>query len=221
MDQRVSLVTLGVTDLARAAALSTRMASAGSETANGRRRLLPAAGLRSWRLAAGVACRGRRHSAAGSGFSGIALAFNARSQAEVDAVLARRTLPAQVPKPVTRPFGADTRVISPIPTAMCGRLPTIRGGRSMRPAGSQFPRCRPRADGGRRPESLPCDCGLLQRLTAKSVARPHQTVEPDALGSAIRCSPSTTSVPISSAISRRTAIRRCLPARWCRATTRR
>ena len=91
MEQRLSLVTLGVGDLARAerfyAALgwSPSPASGAGEVVFCQ---LPAMVRGRWRRAALAADAGLQDSAPGAGFGGMALAYNTRSKHEVAAVLA-------------------------------------------------------------------------------------------------------------------------------------
>jgi uncharacterized protein len=105
VDQRLSLVTLGVTDLARAARFY--------EDGLGWKRKGETEGVVFFQLPGSILALWPRESlaedagisAAGSGFSGIALAFNARSPAEVDAVLAEATAAgAKLLKPGTETF---------------------------------------------------------------------------------------------------------------------
>ena len=104
MEQRLSLVTLGVADLDRSRrfyeALGWRRSGDQPEVA-----FFQAGGmvLALWsreQLAADA-----NVPAAGSGFSGIALAYNARSREEVDAVLAEaKAAGAAIPKPAEDTF---------------------------------------------------------------------------------------------------------------------
>jgi catechol 2,3-dioxygenase-like lactoylglutathione lyase family enzyme len=87
MEQRVSLITLGVTDLARARAFYAALGWTGQEV--GETVFFQAGGL-------AVALWGRDKLAAdagvpdtgGAGFGGVALAHNVRSEAEVESVVA-------------------------------------------------------------------------------------------------------------------------------------
>ena len=99
MEQRVSLITLGVTDLGRSLrfyeSLGWRRANQHAEVV-----FFQAGGLvlGLWARAALAADAGLPEE--GSGFRGIALAYNARSRAEVDAVLAEAAAAgATIPKP--------------------------------------------------------------------------------------------------------------------------
>lgn len=87
MEQRISLVTLGVADLARARAFYERLGWRGQEVEHTVFFQAGGLGLVLWHgdaLAAdaGVAARD------GDGFRGLSLAQNVRSEAEVDAVVA-------------------------------------------------------------------------------------------------------------------------------------
>jgi catechol 2,3-dioxygenase-like lactoylglutathione lyase family enzyme len=106
MDQRLSLVTLGVADLER----SLRFYEALGWTRGNRNPEVVFFQLNGMILALWA----RKNLAAdaklpaeGSGFAGIALAYNARSRAEVDAVMAEaERAGARIPKPpVDAPWG--------------------------------------------------------------------------------------------------------------------
>ena len=104
MEQRVSLITLGVADLARSLrfyeSLGWRRANDHAEVV-----FFQAGGLvlGLWARAALAADAGLPEE--GSGFRGIALAYNARSRAEVDAVLAEAAAAgATIPKPAADAF---------------------------------------------------------------------------------------------------------------------
>jgi catechol 2,3-dioxygenase-like lactoylglutathione lyase family enzyme len=104
MEQRLSLVTLGVADLARSRrfyeALGWRRSGDQAEVA-----FFQAAGmvLALWSRAALAA--DARVPAEGSGFAGIALAYNARTREEVDAVLAEaKAAGAEITKPAEQVF---------------------------------------------------------------------------------------------------------------------
>ena len=104
MDQRVSLITLGVADLDRSRrfyeALGWRRGNddEASSSSRFRARSSPCGRGPRWRPRARVAD-------SGAAFGGIALAYNARSQAEVDAVLAEAERPVRtILKPAWRLF---------------------------------------------------------------------------------------------------------------------
>jgi hypothetical protein len=100
MEQRVSLITLGVADLARAVGFYERL---------GWRRGNTEEGVAFFQIPGGVFALWSRTALAeeagvtdGGGFGGIALAFNTRSKAEVDAVLAEaEAAGATILKPAT------------------------------------------------------------------------------------------------------------------------
>jgi catechol 2,3-dioxygenase-like lactoylglutathione lyase family enzyme len=90
MEPRISLITLGVDDLARARAFYEALGFRSSSAGNDNVAFFQAGGL-------GLALYGRAALAedahlalpAGTGFGGITLAYNARSRDEVDSVLAQ------------------------------------------------------------------------------------------------------------------------------------
>ncbi|HXQ52360.1 MAG TPA: VOC family protein [Stellaceae bacterium] len=100
MEQRISLVTLGVADLARARAfyerLGWRRAMKGAEGV-----VFFQAGCMALTLyPRGELAADANMSAEGGGFRGIALAYNTRSRTEVDAVLAEaKAAGGTIPKP--------------------------------------------------------------------------------------------------------------------------
>jgi catechol 2,3-dioxygenase-like lactoylglutathione lyase family enzyme len=86
MDQRLSLVTLGVADLARSLRFYETLGwKRGNDDANVVFIQLPGFILALWARAALAEDAGL---ADGGGFGGVTLAYNARSRGEVDAVLA-------------------------------------------------------------------------------------------------------------------------------------
>ncbi|MNK53166.1 Glyoxalase-like domain protein [compost metagenome] len=136
MEQRVSLITLGVSELERSRLFYTEglgwtpgfvsdevvFFQAGPLIVS----LFPFAAL---------AEDAQVPVAAGS--AGFALAHNVRSKAEVDAVLARaETAGARLRSPPRRSLGEGTRATSPIRTATSGRLPGTPASRSRRMAAS-------------------------------------------------------------------------------------
>ncbi|WP_229399582.1 VOC family protein [Micromonospora okii] len=105
MEQRISLVTLGVTDLPRARAFYERLGWRGQEVEE--TVFFQAGGLAVvlWardKLAAdaGIADSGADNGNTGDGFGGVSLAQNVRSREEVDAVLAEASAAGAA---VTRP----------------------------------------------------------------------------------------------------------------------
>ncbi|MEX0853487.1 MAG: VOC family protein [Bauldia sp.] len=103
MDQRVSLVTLGAADLDRSRRFYERLGwKRGNAEAGVVFFQLPGAVLALWSRAA---LAEDAHVVDGGGFGGIALAYNARSKAEVDAVLAEATtVGATILKPAAETF---------------------------------------------------------------------------------------------------------------------
>lgn len=126
VEQRLSLVTLGVADLDRALEFYKQLGWRGQQVEEN---VFFRAGTIS------IVLWGRDKLAEGSGvddarvdgFGGIALAHNVRSKAEVDTVVtaAAEAGPQSHAGPA-RPSTADTRNVSPIPTDTCGRSPTTR-----------------------------------------------------------------------------------------------
>lgn len=87
MEQRISLVTLGVDDLARARAFYERLGWRGQETQETVFFQAGGLGVVLWSRAALAADSGVDDDGAGR-FDGVVLAHNVRSRAEVDAVIA-------------------------------------------------------------------------------------------------------------------------------------
>jgi catechol 2,3-dioxygenase-like lactoylglutathione lyase family enzyme len=100
MQPRISLVTLGVDDVARARAFYERLGWAASARSTAEVAFFQAGGsvVALWARASLAADAGVAD--AGPGFRGVALAWNGRSRAEVDAVLA---LAAAAGARITRP----------------------------------------------------------------------------------------------------------------------
>jgi uncharacterized protein len=103
MDQRVSLVTLGVSDLARAERFYTALGwKRGNQEDGVAFFQLPGSILALWSRAELAAEAGLKDN---GGFGGIALAYNARSRGEVDAVLAEAVAAgAALLKPASETF---------------------------------------------------------------------------------------------------------------------
>src|SRR5918993_129827 len=127
MEQRLSVVTLGVADLER----SRRF----YEDGLGWRRGNDHAEVVFFQIGGAVLALYPRHLLAedtrvandGQGFDGVTLAHNTRTREEVDAVLAEAAAPGTPP-------GAATPATSPIPTATPGRSRGTRTGRLRRTA---------------------------------------------------------------------------------------
>jgi catechol 2,3-dioxygenase-like lactoylglutathione lyase family enzyme len=92
MEQRISLVTLGVSDLARSKAFYARLGWHGQEVQE--TVFLQAGGMALilWGRDKLAADCGLTDDGPGGGFEGIVLAHNVRSDAEVDAVVAAAAL---------------------------------------------------------------------------------------------------------------------------------
>ena len=105
MEQRVSIITLGVADLARSREFYERL--------GWRRSMSTTAGIVFFQACGMAVALYPRHELAkdasvppdGHGFSGISLAYNARSRTEVDSVLAEaKTAGASILKPAQEAF---------------------------------------------------------------------------------------------------------------------
>lgn len=88
MEQRVSLITLGVSDLARSRAFYEALGWRGQEVQETVFYQAGGLGLVLWSRELLAADSGVTDTAPGDGFGGIVLAHNVRSDAEVDALLA-------------------------------------------------------------------------------------------------------------------------------------
>lgn len=124
MEQRLSLITLGVTDLARSRAFySAGLGWTPSELSNDNVVFFQCAGVvfglyGRAALAEDVAL----DSAEGSGFRGVALAYNTRSKDELNAVLALAARAgAVIAKPAKRRSGVGIQAISLIRTGIYGK----------------------------------------------------------------------------------------------------
>jgi catechol 2,3-dioxygenase-like lactoylglutathione lyase family enzyme len=141
MEQRISLITLGVTDLQRAVDFYEQVVGWKAEPSPPGVVFFDLNGLvfALWphdELAKDLGMT------AGSvpAYRGYSLAHNVRSEAEVDAIFARlRNHRATIVKERTKHFGADTPAIFPTRTVTCGKSPTTHSGRS---AGTAAYRCR-------------------------------------------------------------------------------
>ena len=137
MEQRVSLITLGVADLGRAARFYENGLGwkRGNDTPDVVFFQGPGMIIALWPRAqlaedAGIPARG-------SGFAGIALAYNTRTREEVNAVLAEaEAAGGHVVKPAADTFWAAIRATSPTRMAISGKLRSTRAGASMERAGS-------------------------------------------------------------------------------------
>ena len=158
MEQRLSLVTLGVTDLERSHAFYRALGWT-DETEPGADVVFYQAGgmiVALWDRAKLADDSGVTDD--NGGWGGVTLAHNVRSPEEVDEVIAQARRPGRrSPARGPRRSGAATRACSPTRTATPGRSPTTRSGRSTRTARSRVDGesdCHQRAGGhdGRRPQ---------------------------------------------------------------------
>ena len=129
MEQRVSLITLGVGDLARARQFYTALGWTPA-TADTDDVVFFQAGC----LVLGLWDRAMlAHDSAvpdSGGWGGVTLAYNVRSPAEVDAAIEEaRAAGAVIGRERRRRSGADTRDCSSTPTGTRGKSPTIPAGR--------------------------------------------------------------------------------------------
>jgi catechol 2,3-dioxygenase-like lactoylglutathione lyase family enzyme len=105
MEPRLSLVTLGVADMARARAFYERLGFKASSASNESVTFFHAGGVVLGLFGRAALAQDAKVAEQGSGFSGIALAHNARSEAEVDAVLAEAAAAGgRIVKPAHRVF---------------------------------------------------------------------------------------------------------------------
>jgi len=88
MEQRLSIVTLGVRDMARARAFYERLGWRASSASNESVTFFRASGVVFGLYGREALAEDAKVSAKGSGFEGIALAHNARTREDVDAVIA-------------------------------------------------------------------------------------------------------------------------------------
>jgi predicted lactoylglutathione lyase len=119
MEQRVSIVTLGVADLARSAefyeGLGWKRSSASSEAIV----FFQAGGMALALYPRDELAKDANAASDGSGFRGVTIAYNTRSHDEVNAILAEaERVGARIVK-----LAAEA---SPIPMASCGRWHGIR-----------------------------------------------------------------------------------------------
>ena len=137
MKQRLTLVTLGVSDLARSRAFYEALGWTTGAAPDDDVVFFQSGGMV-------VALWGRDQLAEDSGvtdtggWGGVTLAHNVGSPEEVDAVIAEADAAgAKIAAPGARPSGAATRASSSIPTAIRGKSRTTRTGRSVQTARSR------------------------------------------------------------------------------------
>ncbi len=129
MEQRLSLVTLGVSDLQRARRFYAALGWAPAANSPDDVAFYQAGGM--------IVGLWDRTSLAqdstvtdGGGWGGVTLAHNVRSPAEVDAVIEEaRAAGAVIGREPPAPSGAGTPDFSSIPTGTPGKSPTTRAGR--------------------------------------------------------------------------------------------
>ena len=128
MDQRISLITLGYRDYARARDFYAALGWTDAVAPDDEVVFFQAGGMvfALWdraKLAADTAVEDS------GGWGGVTLAYNVGSPDEVDAVLAAaKAAGGSVARPGTRPRGAATRGSSSTPRATLGRSRTTRAG---------------------------------------------------------------------------------------------
>ena len=135
MEPRISLMTLGVADLAKVARLlrGARLEGLVGEPARGG--FFPGQRLALALCGRAALAKDAEAEDRPTGFSAITLAYNARCEEEVDEVFAAALKAgAQAVKTAQDVSGAAIRAISPIPTGTSGRWRGIRSSRSTRRA---------------------------------------------------------------------------------------
>lgn len=140
MDQRVSIITLGVADLKRSREFYERL--------GWRRSMAQAEGIVFFQ-AGGMAlalfprdelAKDANLAPDGSGFKAISLAYNTRDRAEVDSILKdAEAAGARLLKPAEVAVWAVIPGTSPIPMGFCGRSPGIHPSRWQRMEVFEFP----------------------------------------------------------------------------------
>jgi len=125
VEQRISLITLGVDDLDRARAFYEALGWSGAHQPDREVAFFQAGGM----------VFGLWTALGGHGAPGIELAHNVRSPEDVDALLAHaERVGGSIVVPPSAPIGAATRGPSPIRMVMCGRWLTTLTGRWPRTA---------------------------------------------------------------------------------------
>jgi uncharacterized protein len=105
MDQRISLITLGVADLQRSREFYERLGWRRAMNEAEDVVFFPAGGMGLALYSRVELAKDARIAPEGSGFSGVALAYNARSRDEVDSVLAEaQAAGAKILKPAAEAF---------------------------------------------------------------------------------------------------------------------
>lgn len=105
MEPRLSLVTLGVADVARSRIFYERLGFKASSASNENVTFFEAGGVVLGLFGRAALAQDASVPEEGSGFAGVALAHNARSEADVDAILAEAAAAgARIVKPAHRVF---------------------------------------------------------------------------------------------------------------------
>jgi uncharacterized protein len=130
MEQRISLVTLGVTNLERSTEFYERLGWRRAITKGEGIVFFQAGGMALALYPRPELAKDANVAPEGHGFTGISLAYNTRSHAEVDSVLKDAAAAgATVLKPAQEAFWGVIRDISPIRMGFSGRSPGIPSSR--------------------------------------------------------------------------------------------
>jgi uncharacterized protein len=131
MDQRISIITLGVDDIARSRAFYETLGWQASPQSNDDVTFFQAGGLIFGLYGRASLADDAKVENTPAGFRGVSLAYNGRDRAEVDAVLAEAVdAGAKLIKAAEGVFWGATPVTSLTLIAICGKSPTIRFGPS-------------------------------------------------------------------------------------------
>jgi len=126
MEQRISIVTLGVTDLQRSREFYERLGWRRSMAKSEGIVFFQAGGMALALFPRQELAKDANIAPEGRGFNGISIAYNTRNRAEVDSVLEMQWPLAQASSSRPRkPSGAAIQAIFPTRTAFCGRSPGI------------------------------------------------------------------------------------------------
>jgi len=126
MEPRLTLITLGVSDVGRSRAFYEALGFKAGRASEDSVAFFPAGGVVLALFGRAALAEDATLPDSEPGFSGVALAHNARSEAEVEAVLKEAVAAgAKLVKSARKAFWGATRATSPTPMATCGRSPTI------------------------------------------------------------------------------------------------